>query len=174
MTFFQSGGVAFPTFEDPQLGEIFRYWLSKRRDGTLPRRADIKPQELGPALRQVNLIDVVREAGKPLQFRHRLVGTGITEWLSRDATGQMLDESLYGADAAQIVASLSRIVETAQPHHRVARLDWNNRKYALTESVELPLSDDTHDVAMILRGVTYRAVGDSEKLRQFFEPLPLA
>jgi len=109
--------------------------------GPLPqRRADIKPQELGPAaLRQINILDVIRELGKTLQFRHRLVGTGITEWLSRDATGQMVDETLYGADAAKIVASLGRIVETVQPHHRQARLDWNNRKYALMESVELPL-----------------------------------
>ena len=64
--------------------------------GPLPqRRADIKPQELGPAaLRQINILDVIRELGKTLQFRHRLVGTGITEWLSRDATGQMVDETL--------------------------------------------------------------------------------
>ena len=163
--------MTVPSFGDPQLGEIYRYWLSRRRNGKPPRRSDIKPQDLGPALRHVNLLDVIREPGKTLQFRHRLVGTGITEWLSRDATGKMVDETLYGADAAQIVASLTRIVETAQPHHRLARLDWNDRKYAVMESVELPLSDDHHDVAMILRGASYRPVGDMKNLRQFFEPL---
>jgi hypothetical protein len=167
--------VTVPSFGDPRLGEIYRYWLSRRRDGEPPRRADIKPQELGPdVLRQLNILDVVREPGTPLQFRHRLVGTGITQWLSRDATGLMVDETLYGPEAAKIVASLVQIVETVQPHHRVARLDWNDRKYALMESVEMPLADDTHPVAMILRGVSYRKVGDIENLRQFFEPLPLA
>ena len=171
----ESGDVTVPSFGNPQLSDIYRYWLSKCRDGKPPRRSDIRPQDLGPdALRQINILDVVREPGKPLQFRHRLVGTGITEWLSRDATGQMVDETLYGADAAKIVASLSRIVETVQPHHRQSRLDWNDRKYAMMESVELPLSDDTHDVAMILRGASYRPVGDTDKLQQFFEPLPLA
>lgn len=164
--------MTVPSFGDPLLGTIYRYWLSRRRGATPPRRADIKPQELGgDALRQLNILDVVREAGKPLQFRHRLVGTGITEWLSRDATGQMVDENLYGPEAAKIAASLARIVETGLPHHRVARLDWNDRKYALMESVEMPLSDDNHDVAMILRAASYRPVGDLEKLRQFFEPI---
>jgi hypothetical protein len=167
-------GVTVPSFGDPKLNDIYGYWLSKRRGGKPPRRADIKAQELPPgALPQINILEVVREPEKPLQFRHRLVGTGITAWLSRDATGLMVDEALYGADAVKIVASLNRIVETVQPHHRIARLDWNDQHYALAESVEMPLSDDTHDVAMILRGVTYRPVNHAEPLRQFFEPLPL-
>ncbi len=164
--------MTLPNFGDPVLGDIYRYWLSKRRDGRAPRRADIKPAELGGAIRYINLLDVIREPGKPLQFRHRLVGTGIIEWLSLDATGRMVDETLYGPDVAQIVASLTRIVETGQPHHRVAPLDWNNQKYALMESVDLPLSDETHDVAMILRGTFYRHV-TGKNPEPLFEPLPL-
>jgi hypothetical protein len=165
--------VASPSIGDPILNDIYRYWLSKRRNGKAPRRADIKAGELGPAIRQLNILDVVREAGKPLQFRHRLVGTGILEWLNMDATGRMVDETLYGPEAAAIIASLSHIVETARPYHRRARLDWNNRKFALMESVDMPLSDDTHDVAMILRATSYRhaAADDPPPL---FEELPLA
>ena len=164
--------MTLPKFGDPVLGDIYRYWLSKRRDGRPPRRAEIKPGEMGAALRHINLLDVIREPGKPLQFRHRLVGTGIIEWLSLDATGRMLDEALYGPATADIIATLTRIVETAQPHHRLAVLDWNNRKYALMESVDLPLSDENYDVAMILRGAVYRHATrrDPEPL---FEPLPL-
>ncbi len=164
--------VAAPSFGDPVLDHIYRYWLSKRQDGRAPRRADIKAGELGGAIRHLNIIDVVREAGTPMQFRHRLIGTGILEWLNMDATGRMLDESLYGPDAAAIVASLTRIAETARPFHRLARLDWNNRKFALMESVELPLSDERHDVAMILRGAVYRhaAAGDPQPM---FDELPV-
>jgi len=104
--------VTLPTFGNPVLGDIYRYWLSKRRDGKAPRRADIKPGELGAALRYINLLDVIREPGMPLKFRHRLVGTGIIEWLSLDATGRMVDETLYGPAAADIIHSLTRIVES--------------------------------------------------------------
>ncbi len=164
--------MALPEFGDPVLGDIYRYWLSRRRDGRAPRRVDIKPNELGAALRHINLIDVVREPGKPLQFRHRLVGTGIIEWLSLDATGRMVDEALYGPEAAKIVASLASIVETGQPHHRLARLDWNNRKYALMESVDLPLTDDNGQIIMILRGAVYRHATGREQ-EPFFEILPV-
>ena len=164
--------MAFPKFGDPVLGDIYRYWLSKRRDGKAPRRADIKPAELGGAIRHINLLDVIREPGKTLQFRHRLVGTGIIEWLSLDATGRMVDETLYGPDAAKIIASLANIVETGRPHHRRSMLDWNNRKYALMESVDLPLTDENNDIAMILRGAVYRhATGRYPE--PLFEAIPI-
>ena len=164
--------MAFPNLGDPRLGEIYRYWLSKRRDGALPRRADIKPGELGAVIRHINLIDVIREPGKALQFRHRLMGTGIIDWLGQDLTGRLVDETIYGPATTAIVASLVTIVETAQPHHRLAPLDWNNRKFALAESVELPLSDETGEVAMILRGAVYRHRA-GEAPQTLFEPLPL-
>jgi hypothetical protein len=166
--------VAFPSFGDPVLTDIYRYWLSKRRDGRAPRRADIKASELGPPIRNLNIIEVLRPPGGALAFRHRLVGTGIIEWLSHDATGKMVDDALYGeAAAAEIIATLTRIAQTALPYHRTARLDHNSRKFALMESVELPLSDDTHDVAMILRGVTYRHIAAGTEPELFFKPLPL-
>jgi hypothetical protein len=168
----ESNSVAFPSFGDPRLGEIYRYWLSKHRDGQLPRRADIRPAELGAVVRNINLIDVIREPGKPLQFRHRLMGTATADWLGQDLTGRLMDETVYGQAAADIVASLAKIVERARPHHRLAPLDWSNRKFALAESVELPLAGETGQVAMILCGAVYRnRIGAPPQ--SLFEPLPL-
>ena len=158
-------------FGDPRLDDIFRYWLSKRRGQHPPLRADIKPSELGAALRHLNIIDVVREPGKPLQFRHRLIGTHNIEWLGRDSTGQMLDENLYGAAATAFVASFRRIVEEVQPYHRRNRMDWNDQKFVMHESVDLPLSDDTHEVAMILRGAVFRMAVAGDSNQDTFEPI---
>jgi hypothetical protein len=165
--------VAYPAFDDPKLGEIYRYWLSRRRDGELPRRADIRPAELGALVRHLNLIDVIREPGKALQYRHRLVGTHNIEWLGRDVTGRMMDESLYGSATGDILASLGRIVAEARPFYRRNRMDWNNQKFLAHEAVEMPLSDDTNTVAMILRGASFRPVASQNDLPPVFEPLPL-
>jgi hypothetical protein len=165
--------VAYPAFDDPKLGEIYRYWLSKRRDGKHPRRADIRPAELGAAVRHINLIDVIREPGKALQYRHRLVGTHNIEWLGRDATGRMVDESLYGPATAAILASLNRIVAEARPFYRRNRMDWNNQKFLTHEAVEMPLSDDSHAVAIILRGASFRPAASQDDLPPVFEALPL-
>jgi hypothetical protein len=162
--------VSSPAFGDPRLDEIFRYWLSKRRDGKPPRRTDIRPADLGAAVRHVNLVEVVRAPGRPLQFRHRLIGTHNIEWLGRDMTGRMLDESLYGAGAPAIIAGFTRIVEEAQPYHRRNRMDWNNQKFLLHESVDLPLADENHAVAMILRGAVFQMV-DGGGAKDLFEPI---
>lgn len=158
-------------FGDPRLDEIFAYWLSKRHDGNPPGRADIKPGEIRGAVRHVNLVDVVREPGKPLQFRHRLIGSHNIEWLGRDSTGLMLDEKLYGDAAAGFIASFVRIVEEARPFHRINRLDWNNQKFLLQESVELPLADESGQIAMILRGAVFRHVADGDPVEPVFEPI---
>ncbi len=163
--------MSAPRFGDPRLDEIFRYWLSRLRDGHPPRRADLRPADLGAAVRHLNLIEVVREPGQKLQFRHRLIGTHNIEWLGRDSTGQMLDEKLYGAAAPGIIASLARIVEEVRPYHRRNRMDWNNQKFLLHESVDLPLSDETHDVAMILRGAVFRSAVAGDSMAELFEPI---
>lgn len=165
--------MAYFSFCDPRLDEIYRYWLSKRRDGGPPRRADIKPGELGAAIRHLNLIEVLREEGKPLAFRHRLVGTYHSDWLGRDVTGRILDETLYGPATEEIVATMTRIVETARPYRRVARLDWNNQKFVVMEAVEMPLTDETGAVAMIMRGAVFRHAAGEAGPRMTFEPLPL-
>lgn len=158
-------------FGNPRLDEIFAYWLSKRQDGKLPGRADIKPDEIGSALRHVNLVDVVREPGKPLQFRHRLIGSHNIEWLGRDYTGQMLDEKLYGAAADGIVARFARIVAEARPFHRINRMDWNNQKFLVQEAVELPLADENGVITMILRGAVFRRVLEGDGKTELFEPI---
>ncbi len=155
-------------FDDPRLDDIHRYWLEKHRDGRLPRRADIKPAELGGDVRHVNLIDVLRE---PLRFRHRLVGSAIIEWLGRDITGHMVDETLYGPFTAEIIASLTRVVATRRPFRRLARLDWNNQKWLQMESVELPLAGDDGQVEMILRGAVFRPGTEPLGERLHFTPL---
>ena len=124
-------------------------------------------------LRHVNMVDVIREAGKPLQFRHRLIGTYNIEWLGRDSTGQMLDESLYGAAAPGIIASFTRIAEEARPYYRVTRLDFQGKGHLMNDSVELPLSDENNEVAMVLRGAVFRHATDMDHGTDRFEAIDI-
>ncbi len=159
---------------DPRLQHILQTWLSRRRDGKPPRRADLTPAALGPALlRHLNIVEVLRAPGQTLQFRHRLVGTYNIEWLGRDATGMMLDENLYGAATPGIIASFTRIVEEARPFYRVNRMDWHDKRHLMNESVEMPLSDETHDVAMILRVALFRHATDMDCGEYRFEPIDI-
>ena len=159
-----------PRFGNPRLDDIFCYWLSKRRGEHPPLRANIRQSELDAAVRHLKIIDEEREPGKPLQFRHRLIGTHNIEWLGRDYTSQMLDENLYGAAAPALVASFIRYVEEALPYHRRTRMDWNYQKFIPHESVELPLSDETHKVSIIPRGGVFRLAVAGDRTQEIFEP----
>ena len=153
-------------FSDHRLEIIYHYWRGKRVGNRLPQRADIRPSELGPALRLLNLVDVLHH---PLRFRHRLVGTEHVEWLKRDATGRFLDDTLYGDATGEIVGAFTTIVRERRPYFRRSRLDWNNQKWLEMEAVELPLGDAAGEVGMILRGAVFRPI----RLTQRMEFIPL-
>ena len=153
-------------FSDHRLETIYRYWRSRRGNRDLPQRADIRPSELGSALRLLNLIDVMHN---PLRFRHRLVGSEHVEWLGRNATGRFLDDALYGDATGEIIGAFTTIVQERRPYFRRSRLDWNNQKWLEMESVELPLGDADGEVNMILRGAVFRPI----RLTQRMEFIPL-
>jgi hypothetical protein len=151
-------GAALPTpanspFSDARLDMIFQHWRMRSAGRLMPQRADIRPSELGPAIRLLNLVDVQHG---PLRFRHRLVGSEHVEWLGRNATGRDIDESLYGAATNEIISAFATIVEQRRPYYRLSRLDWNNQKWLMMEAVELPLGDSEGQVHMILRGAVFR------------------
>lgn len=156
------------SFSDPRLDALLQYWLDKRGSRLMPGRADIKPGQMGSLLRLLNLIEVEHQ---PLRFRHRLVGSDTIQKLGRDATGRVLDESLYGGSTPEILASLARVALEARPYRRVARLDWNNQPHLVMEAVELPLGENGV-VQMILRGAVFH-LAQSGGLRPQYEPIEL-
>jgi hypothetical protein len=140
-------------FSDHRLDLIHRHWQTRCAGRIMPQRADIRPSELGAALRLLNLVDVLHS---PLRFRHRLVGSEHVEWLGRNATGRDIDDTLYGAATGEIFNAFATIVREQRPYCRLSRLDWNNQKWLMMEAVELPLADSDGRVNMILRGAIFR------------------
>jgi hypothetical protein len=135
---------------DPVLVALHDYWRGKFRGGRLPGRADIDPADVPHLLPWLFLMDV---AGDPLEFRYRLIGTGIVNFLGRDYTGRTVDEGSYGDRAPvmrQIFASaLARRDVTAVrghvfyvPGRAFARVCWTM----------MPLAADGETIDMLLCG----------------------
>ncbi len=161
-----SAAPAAGEFSDRRLEDIYRYWRFRRGDRLMPSRNDIRPSELGAALKLLNLVEVFH---KPLRFRHRLVGTEHVERLHRDATGRYLDASLYGPATQEILDAFETIVREKRPYRRRSRLDWNSQPWLEMDAVELPLGDAHGEVNMILRGAVFRSLRLSTRME--FEPL---
>lgn len=71
------------------LRDLYLYWAGKRGPRGYPAGADIDPQEIGPQLPYVMLVDVL---GEGRHFRFRLVGSDVA--IGVDPTGQLQHEAV--------------------------------------------------------------------------------
>lgn len=156
------------TLTSDDLKRLLAYWSTKCDGRAAPRRGDIDPLEVPDLLPILHLIDVLHD---PLRFRHRLVGTAVTQALGRDVTGKFVGPDLYGPATQEVVDSLTRLTTEIRPFRRLSRLTWHNQEWRILETLELPLVDDDGRVSMILRGVTITYTADDLEGRLSYEPL---
>lgn len=73
----------------PTLRRFYDYWRSIAPPGRLPGRQHITPEDLGPLLPRLWMLDVYRD---PPRFRYRLAGTYVVWSLRQEVTGHWVDE----------------------------------------------------------------------------------
>jgi hypothetical protein len=66
------------------LREVLAYWRKQCASRAMPSRQDLDPLDIPSLLGGIMLADVMQD---PIDFRYRLIGTGIADRLSRDDTG---------------------------------------------------------------------------------------
>lgn len=143
--------------DHPRLDGLYRYWLRKRGERTMPPRRDMLPEEMREFLGYIVLIDVT---SPPRRFRFRLVGTEISNAYGRDLTGLYVDDITTSSYRDMLVAQYGRAVDTAAPVlHRLRFVEWPGRTHELVR-LTLPLSDDGRTVN-ILMGIS--SFGDELK-----------
>ena len=134
----------------PALRQLYGYWLSKRPDGALPRRADIDPTEFAAVLPQVFLMDV---EPSPLRFRFRLIGTEVTRAAGRDHTGHYLDDPTVGADVATLAPQYRAVVERRRAMRFEQQSTWFEREFQRYEKIMMPLASDGATIDMLFCGL---------------------
>jgi len=82
------------TIKSALVADLYAYWLKKRGDRLMPRRADIEPADIKPLLPSLFLSEFETE---PFRVRYRLVGTEIVNHARYDFTGRYLDELDFSA-----------------------------------------------------------------------------
>lgn len=125
---------------------VHDYWCAKRVGDRLPRRADIRPEELKDLLPYLFLVNV---AGPPIEFVFRLTGTAITQWAGRDYTGATLNERDFGSNWRQVFEDYETARRTRRPCHSIGPASWQRREFLLCERIVTPLSNDGVTVDML-------------------------
>ncbi len=97
---------------DERLLGLFRLWNKKRGDRVLPARADLRPEELGPWLGNLIVLDVI-DGGR--DFRYRLFGTAIVMQAGFDMTGKFMSEYPIKQALPFFFATHCEVVRRATP-----------------------------------------------------------
>jgi len=139
--------------ESERLRDIYRYWLSKCRDGALPSRTDIEPTEIPALLPNVFLVDVV-DGGR--DFRYRLIGTHITESVGFEFTGQLVSEFMIGREAALRATDYRKVIEHQEPRYGIGDMVAFGGDQLSCERVLCPMSGDGESINMIFGGMIFR------------------
>jgi len=133
----------------PQQQKIYDYWRSKCRSGAFPSRRDIHPEALSDLLPMTCLIEPSQETGRT-RYRYRLAGTGFYNLYNDEITGCYIDELPLGDRQAYWDRILGSILRKRRPTAGVTRPGTPNKSHLAQFWIRLPLSENGHDINMIL------------------------
>ncbi|HEV2560979.1 MAG TPA: PAS domain-containing protein [Rhizomicrobium sp.] len=141
--------------EHPTLAFLRSYWDVKRGARAMPSRNDIRPSELREHLGWVNMAEVLPGF---VDFRFRLIGTLVTQYFLRDATGKTVTEAFApGGDGA--IKGVKAIFRKTARDKVVMRVfgdaGWIASGYEQFDSIYLPLSDDGENVNLVLNAFVF-------------------
>ncbi|WP_119422647.1 PAS domain-containing protein [Desertibaculum subflavum] len=133
-----------------RIAEIVGHWKSLRpAPGLLPGRGHFDPLQVPQLLKNIWLVDVVKD--DPRLFRARLVGTAFGQVGARLRAGKFFEDVAPEAEAKITAAPFRRVLATG-------RIDWRRGPSSLShmehvrelERVILPLAGDGAEVDMFL------------------------
>jgi hypothetical protein len=138
------------------------YWHDVSGDRPMPARDDLSLGEMVDFLPNLILLDVLRE---PLDFRYRLIGTRIEEFMAEPYTGRCLSEIPHQAPPSAIWSNCEKAVEAAAPIIDDAPYVGPKKDIVTPEALLLPLSVDGSAVEMLMVAVDYfRRAADDARL----------
>jgi hypothetical protein len=146
------GGEVEPLDLPPVLRELFLYWAGIRDGRSMPARRDLDPLDIPALLPWVLLTDVLRN---PLDFRYRLVGTGVAGLSRHDYTGRRFSELAHTQSDSVVWQVRVAVVETRRPMQALVPYTGSLTGVTGVASLYLPLSADGRTVDMILCGAVY-------------------
>jgi hypothetical protein len=126
--------------------DLYRYWLAKRGDGTMPARSDLNP---GDVLALLPYLTILEKADG--RFRYRLVGSATAREVGRDLTGSFVGSYVSTPESAAAVRAVcERVFTAALPNFATGEFKMNSGAIHNVSQLILPLSDDGVNVNMAI------------------------
>jgi hypothetical protein len=132
----------------PDARALYHYWLNKRGERSMPRRADIDPTEMPPQLLpSISLVDVVPDDRR---YVYRLMGTAEVQVRGFDPTGKSVLEGFLAPDVGDALGCYDKVVAMRSPLVDPVPFQAADGRYVSEETIFLPLSEDGVNVNKIM------------------------
>lgn len=125
---------------------LYDYWTDLKGDLDIPRKADLRPEELPFLLGAINIIEVRRD---PLDFIVRLNGTTIVELQKQELTGRSVRAATPKIYADEVFRHYQEAESTVLPSLYAIMVQRSLIKSAYVRLV-LPLSKDGAQVDYLM------------------------
>jgi hypothetical protein len=165
-------------FVTPQLKTILDVWRAKRGGCTLPSRTSLTLRDLKCALPNIALLDIISTAGR-MRFKVRLAGGAMDAFLGSPPMGRFIDDVVPRDFSEKWAATWRPSISARCPARTVARTEFPNRRYYVSETLNAPLAEDGESPDIFLTATYFHARDDlgarSDIATQLIEELgPLA
>lgn len=135
--------------EHEQLESLYRHWLDRRENGSLPSRDSFDVMDLQPWMGHLILIAVI-DGGE--DFLYRLHGTTLVGIVGKDLTGRLVSGFRDERRRIGLTRKYRQVVRSGEPlfitcDHNPVELNFKSIRKLI-----LPLSDNGRDVDMLLVG----------------------
>jgi hypothetical protein len=139
---------------EPLLQDALTYWESKRAGRRMPARRDFDPLlEVPKLVPWIVLVDVLHD---PLDFRFRLVGSGVVDRSQGNHTGKCFSEMLDFGPGSHLWTHRAAVVEAGTPLRFEPPYVGRAPGVRSVANIHLPLSDDDQTVNMILTVIAFQ------------------
>lgn len=129
--------------------DILTYWLDAcpSDDGLFPSRQQMKVTDLRSRMAHVAVMDVEQD---PLDFRYRLIGTKLREFLYADYTGQSFRELKGKEPGSEIWTIVEQVYRDQTPLYCEVPYVGPKADYKQASSLYLPLASDNRTIDKIM------------------------
>jgi len=136
-------------FERAELNLLRDIWRNKSATRGFATRADFDARTIKPYMRNLTILDVLPQQDGSRRYRYRYFGSAIVDVFG-EHTNHYIEEFISPDKMARWTAGHDLVALSGRPMR--FRINYNSPQisYLSSESLVLPLSDDTGKVAMLM------------------------
>lgn len=128
-----------PTFERPELNDLYKLWCSLVPAGGLPARDQLTARLMKPYMRYLAIYAIERDVAGTQHYRHRFIGTALSEVFG-NLTGKTFEDFLPPPLVQRTHACFDTVLAASRPMRVVTRYGAEQASHLAAEIFAAPLA----------------------------------